>query len=107
MKRRLRFTLVFAPETIAHLNAIERRYHGLIREMINKQLAHSPDQATRNRKPLEPPARFGAAWELRFGPNNRFRVFYLVDPAKQTVWVLAFGIKTRDRLLIGGEEFDL
>jgi len=107
MERRLRFTLVFAPETIAHLNAIERRYHGLIRETINKQLAHNPEQATRNRKPLEQPTRFGATWELRFGPNNRFRVFYMVDPSEQVVWVLAIGIKIRNRLSIAGEEFEL
>ena len=107
MKRRLTYTLVFAPETIAHLRAIDRRYHGLIRKSIEEQLAHNPGQATRNRKPLEEPAQFGAAWELRFGPSNRCRVLYQVDAFKQMVWVLAIGIKTRDRLVIGGEEFEL
>jgi mRNA-degrading endonuclease RelE of RelBE toxin-antitoxin system len=48
---------------------------------------------------------FGATWELRFGPHNRFRAFYEVDSAEQTVYVLAIGVKERDRLLIGGEEF--
>jgi hypothetical protein len=35
----------------------------------------------------------GATWELRFGPNNRFRVLYEVDGGEQIVWVLAVGIK--------------
>jgi len=54
---------------------------------------------------LEAPAPFGATWELRFGPRNRFRAFYEVDPVKQIVYVLAIGVKERDRLWIGGEEF--
>ena len=65
---------------------------------------HTPNKETRNRKPIEVPAPFGATWELRFGPGNCFRVFYEMDPAEQTVWVLAIGIKERDRLLIGGQE---
>ena len=50
-------------------------------------------------------ARSGSTWELRCGPGNCFRVFYEVDHAEHTVWVLAIGIKVRERLLIGGEEF--
>jgi mRNA-degrading endonuclease RelE of RelBE toxin-antitoxin system len=44
---------------------------------------------------------------LRFGPANRFRVFYEVDTAERVVWVLAIGVRERDRLLISGEEFEL
>lgn len=107
MRHRSEFNLIFAPETVAHLRAIDRRYHGLIRQTIQEQLTHDPDRATRNRKPLEEPAQFGAAWELRFGPDNRFRVFYQVDVFKRSVWVLAIGVKIRNRLVIGEEEFDL
>jgi hypothetical protein len=60
---------------------------------------------TRNRKPLKRPTAFGADWELRLGPDNRFRVFYQVDREGHGVRVLAVGVKDRNRLLIGGEEF--
>jgi hypothetical protein len=49
----------------------------------------------------------GATWELRFGPNNRFQVFYEIDHLKRVVRVLAIGVKERERLVIGGEEFEL
>ncbi len=52
------------------------------------------------------PAPFQASWELRCGPDNRFRVFYDVDSASQAVQVLAVGVKDRSRLLIGGEEYE-
>ena len=70
-------------------------------------MAPASDRETHNRKPVEQPAPFGATWELRFGPGNCFRVFYEVDDIKQTVWILAIGIKERDRLFIGREEFEL
>lgn len=101
------YTLQFAPETIDHLHAIERKYHRLIRQTVNEQLRYTPEEETRNRKPMEPPAPFGATWELRFGPDNRFRVFYEVDSAALVVWILAVGIKRRNRLCIGGEELAL
>lgn len=99
------FTLVFAPEVVEHLDVIERKYHHLIRDVINEQLKHIPGQATRNRKLLEQPAPFGATWELRCGPDNRFRVFYEIDNKERIVRVLAIGVKVRERLIIGGEEF--
>ncbi len=48
---------------------------------------------------------FGATWELRFGPKNRFRVFYEIDSETLAVSVLAVGIKEGNRLFIGQEEF--
>lgn len=63
-------------------------------------------EETRNRKPLDQPAPFGASWELRSGPDNRFRVFYEVDAAAYEVQVLAIGVKERSRLLFGGEEYE-
>jgi len=98
------FTQVFAPETIDHLAVIERKYHGLIQQAIDEQISYTPEQATRNRKPLEQPAPFGATWELRCGPHNRFRVFYEVDADLRTVAILAIGIKIRDHLFVGGKE---
>ncbi len=107
MSQQPRFNLHFAPQVVGHLDAIERKYHRLIRDVIAEQLRHTPGQATRNRKLLEQPAPFGATWELRFGPDNRFRVFYEIDPVEQTVRVLAIEVKDRERLMIGGEEFEL
>src|SRR5436189_3458553 len=105
MAKRPGFALSFAPEAVGHLHLIESKYHGLLRRTIREQLTHTPTEETRNRKPLDQPAPFGASWELRCGPENRFRVFYGVDSDKQQVQVLAIGVKERSRLLIGGEEF--
>jgi hypothetical protein len=73
--------------------------------MIQEQLTHTPTEETRNRKELEQPAPFEATWELRCGPNNRFRVLYDVDSPSWTVSILAIGIKDRNRLFIGEEEY--
>jgi hypothetical protein len=56
---------------------------------------------------LDQPAPFEASWELRCGPDNRFRVFYDVDSAAHEVQVLAVGVKDRSQLLIGGGEYEL
>ena len=47
---------------------------------------------------------FEATWELRFGPENRFRVFYSVSHEFREVQILAIGTKEGDRLIVGGEE---
>lgn len=106
MARRPKLTLSFAPEAIEHLDGISSKYHGMLRRSINEQLTHTPTRETRNRKPLDQPAPFGASWELRCGPGNRFRVFYEVDAAARQVRILAVGVKDRNRLLIGGEEYE-
>ena len=99
------FTFKFAPQVQTHLEWIDRKYYGLIRRTIRSQLSYSPEVQTRNRKLLEQPAHLGATWELRIGPNNRFRVFYEVEVAQHIVLVLAIGIKEGNRLIIGGKEF--
>jgi mRNA-degrading endonuclease RelE of RelBE toxin-antitoxin system len=101
------FALVFAPEVVGHLRAIDRKHHSLIREAIAQQLSCTPLELTRNRKLLEQPAPFGATWELRFGAKNCFRVFYEVDMEEQIVLILAIGVKDRERLVVGGEEIEL
>ena len=102
-----RYLLSFAPEVIDHMDVIESKYHGLLRRTIMEQLTYAPTEETRNRKPLEQPAPCEACWELRCGPGNRFRIFYDVDSASREVRVLAIGVKDRNRLLIGGEEYEL
>jgi mRNA-degrading endonuclease RelE of RelBE toxin-antitoxin system len=88
MPKQPKIELLFAPEVIEHLHAIERKYHNLIQTAIDEQLAFTPEKETHNRKLLEQPAPFGATWELQFGPTHRFRVFYEVDNKKQSVQVL-------------------
>jgi hypothetical protein len=108
MAKRQPYTLVFAPEVKSHLQAIEAKYDSLIRKTTAEQLTHEPDVETRNRKPLrQQPAPFGATWEIRFGPDNRFRVLYKIVPDSREVNVLAIGVKQGNRLLVGGEEMDL
>ena len=106
MNPRRPFELVYAPQVRDHLQAIERRHYGLIRQEIEAQLQFEPEVATRNRKPLKRAVAFEAEWEIRFGPNNQFRVFYQVDREAGAVYILAIGVKVRDRLTIGGEEVD-
>jgi len=107
MAMRPKFTLSFAPEAVEHLDRIDPKHHVLLRRTIKEQLTHMPTEETRNRKPLDQTAPFGASWELRCGPDNRFRVLYEVDSAAHEVHVLAIGVKDRNRLLIGEEEYEL
>jgi mRNA-degrading endonuclease RelE of RelBE toxin-antitoxin system len=107
MNPRRAFELVYAPQVKEHLRAIERKHYGLIRQEIEAQLQFEPEVEARDRKPLKRAVAFGAEWELRFGPNNRFRVFYEVDRDAGAVYILALGVKVRDRLCIGGEEVEL
>jgi mRNA-degrading endonuclease RelE of RelBE toxin-antitoxin system len=107
MARPKGYTLIYAPAVREHLAAIEPKHYTLIRETIEEQLRHEPTVETRNRKPLRRPVESGAAWELRFGPDNRFRVFYAVDEEGREARVLAIGVKDRDRLFIAGEEVEL
>ena len=71
------------------------------------QLQSEPNLETRNRKSLKRPAELEADWEIRFGPDNRFRVFYSVEQENQQVLILAIGIKRGNRLIIGREEVNL
>ncbi len=101
------FEIVFAKQVYDHLEAIEHKYYSLIQEAITTQLQYEPESATRNRKPLRELAVYGATWELRCGPNNRFRVLYRVDQDQRRVIIGAIGVKIGNRLFIGNEEFEL
>jgi len=104
MARRFTFKLEFAPETVDHMEGIDRRLHRDIKKAIDEQLLYTPNQRTRNRKPLQRPFLAGATWELRCGKDNQLRIFYEVDPSEQVVRILAIGVKEGNRLIIGGEE---
>lgn len=107
MKKRRPFTLVFARGVTKHLKSIDAKYDSLIREKIEEQLAFEPNVETRNRKPLRQPAPFGAEWEIRFGPENRFRVLYDIDEDLREVQILAIGEKQGNKLIVGGEQVAL
>jgi mRNA-degrading endonuclease RelE of RelBE toxin-antitoxin system len=107
MARRHAYTLAFASEVTEHLRAIDAKYHALIRDKIGEQLRFEPTSETTNRKPLRQPAPFGSTWEIRFGPDNRFRVLYAIDQESRVVQIMAIGEKQRERLFIGGEEVQL
>jgi len=98
------FRLVYAPQVKPHLYAIDRKYYSLIRRTVEQELQSEPDVETRHRKPLKRPVELSADWEIRFGPDNRFRAFYTVDRKHRQVSILAIGVKEKNRLLIGGEE---
>ena len=102
-----RYEIIYAPVVKEHLRAIGKQYYSLIRRVIEEQLRFEPLVETRNRKPLKRPAWFGATWEIRCGPNNRFRIFYRVEREHREVWVLAIGEKRGSRLKIGGEEIEI
>ena len=105
MLRTPKFELIFSPEAVDHLAAIEPKYDRVIHQAIDEQLRHTPQIETRNRKPLRQPAPFGSTWELRCGPLNRFRVFYRIQIEQQTVMILAVGTKDRERLRFDGKEY--
>lgn len=107
MARKQPFTLSYDEATRSHLRAIPANHHALIRRVIEEQLLFEPDKETRHRKLLRQPAPFEATWELRFGPDNRFRVLYGIDHERREVQVQALGVKKGNRLFVGGEEIEL
>ena len=107
MARKQPYTLSYARGVTAHLDSVDAKYHSLIRQNIDEQLKFEPDVETKNRKPLRQPAPFGAEWEIRIGPGNRFRVLYDIDEEQHAVQILAIGEKQGNRLIVAGEEIKL
>ncbi len=64
-----------------------------------------PNAGWTRREMLQAP--FAATWEIRFGPDNRFRVLYDIDEEARVVQIVAIGEKQKERLVIGGEEVQL
>ncbi len=83
-----------------YVRSIEAKHHSLIREAIEEQLFYEPNVETRNRKPLMQPASFDSTWEIRFGPDNRFRVLYDIDQEEREAHILAIGVKVGHRLVV-------
>jgi mRNA-degrading endonuclease RelE of RelBE toxin-antitoxin system len=107
MKGQRAFEIIFQDSALDHMAAIDRKYDSQFRKAIEEQLSHEPDVSTRNRKPLLIETAIGATWEIRCGPNNRFRIFYDVDRDQRLVVVLAIARKEGNRLFLGKERFQL
>jgi len=102
-----RFEIIYPPIIKQQIKAIEPKFYSLIRNSLETWLQYQPDVETKNRKPLKRPVVFGAKWETRFGPDNRFRAFYRIDYDNTQVILLAIGEKIGNRLFIGGEEVEI
>lgn len=101
---RATYEILLTKDAMAHIRSLDRKLQALVFKVLRQQLSAEPFCEARNRKPLSIPAPFGAHWELRFGPQNRFRAFYALDEERGAVVVLAIGEKIRDRLRIAGKE---
>ena len=99
------FGLIYDREVKKHLETIGRKFYPVIRRALEEQLSYEPDVETRNRKPMRRPNALGTEWELRMGPENRFRAFYSVDTSRREVHILAIGQKKGSTLYIGGSRF--
>jgi hypothetical protein len=107
MSPRPHFSILYAPIIKDHLKAIDAKFYPLSMDEIERQLFFEPEVETHNRKPLKRPVVFGAKWELRCGPDNRFRVFYKTAQQIKQVDILAIGEKKGNKLFIGGKEIEL
>ena len=107
MVKKRAYSLIYDRDVRDHVARIEKKYHSLIRKETKLQLSFEPEVETKNPKPLRRPSSLGTAWESRIGPENRFRIFYKTYHELWTVNILAIGVKIKERLYIGGKEFQL
>jgi len=98
----MKYTLEFVAEAVDDLKSFSKAAQVEILDAIARQLTEQPLQATRNRKPLRPGAKF--SWELRIG---RYRVFYDVEEETATVSIVAVRHKEHNKLYIQGREVNL
>ena len=97
------YGIEYSPETDRHLRALTASQRSTVFDMVDEQLAHQPAVETRNRKPMRPNPL--APWELRIGD---LRVYYdIEEEPEKRVTILAIGVKHGNRVIIGGEEYEL
>lgn len=101
------FDLIYDTEISNHLSVIPKKYHFLIKKEIEIALRFEPEKETKNRKPLVNSFLFDMDWELRCGEQNEFRVFYRTNSNKKEVYILAIGVKKKNKLTIGKTEITL
>ena len=97
------FRIEYSPESVEHLKLLTAREQSIVLDTVDEQLGHEPNIETRSRKPMRPnPV---APWELRIGD---LRVYFeaVTDP-EPVVYVRAVGVKSHNRVTIGGEEVEL
>jgi mRNA-degrading endonuclease RelE of RelBE toxin-antitoxin system len=88
---------------VRHLSALTARQRATVLDVVELKLTHQPTVPSRNRKRLRENA--VAPCELRIGD---IRVYFDVEETPEAVVTIrAVGLKTRERVLIGGEEVDL
>ena len=109
------YRIEYSGDAEDHLRGLTARQRSTVFETVVKQLQHQPTVETRNRKFMRPNPL--APWELRI---RNLRVYYrLVEapdeesiadqeaPHEGIVVVTAVGVKLRNRVRIGGEDYDL
>lgn len=97
------YSIEYSPDALEHLRALPARQRVTVLEEVEVQLTHEPTVETRNRKPMRPKPL--APWELRVGD---LRIYYDVETEPEPkVLIRAIGIKERERVRIGSQEFKL
>ena len=98
------YRIEYDPEAEEHLAVLTAKRQANVLDTVLRQLQHQPTVVTGNREPMRPNET--ASWELRVA--GRFRVYYDVNEnLEPVVSVRAVGIKDRNRVLIGGKEYEL
>ncbi len=96
------YEIRFDPDSRQHLRGMSAYDRAIVVSAIEVQLIHAPAEETRHRKPIgDSPL---GTWELRVGD---FRVFYDVLESEAVVLIHAIGVKSHNRLTVGGEEWTL
>lgn len=97
-----RYDVIFTPVARDHLQRMTARQRAIVLDGVARRLTWQSDVETRNRKlrrTSQPPL-----WELRIGP---FRVYFeLEDSPQPVVYILAVGVKRRNRVYVAGEVYD-
>ena len=97
------YRIRYSPSAEDHLRGLTARQRSIVLETVDRHLVHQPTLETRNRKPMRPNPL--APWVLRVGG---LRVYYDVEEAPQrVVRVRALGVKLRNRVRCGREEYQL
>lgn len=99
----MKYRIEYSPGTEDHFRVLTARRQSIVLDTVKRQLGYQPTGETRNRKPMRPnPV---APWELRIGD---LRVYYDVkDEPQPVVYILAIGIKERNKVKIGKEVISL
>lgn len=97
------YRIEYSPETEEHQGFLTARQRATLLDGVEERLSYEPAVETRNRKPMRPNTL--ALWELRLGS---LRVYYdIEEEPEQVVYIRAIGVKERNRVRIGREDYEL